>query len=368
MTFRFLLEARDGSARCGVAETPHGTFHTPAFMPVGTQGTVKSVLPEQLLELGAEIVLANTYHLYLRPGVDVIARFDGLHRFMHWQGPILTDSGGFQVFSLAQLRKLTEEGVEFQSHIDGSRHLLSPEKSIEVQAALGADILMPLDECPPGKAEYDRVAGSLELTTRWLKRCVETPRREGQSLFGIVQGGMFPDLRLRSLEQVGQFDLPGYALGGFSVGEEKETMRAVMTEIVPHMPDPKPRYLMGVGTPEDLLFGIDLGIDMFDCVFPTRCGRNGVLFTWEGRLHIRRNEYRLDTRPLDQGCECYTCRNYSRAYLRHLDKAREINANVLCTIHNLFFYQELMRKAREAIGRGGWSSFFQTWSAKWKDD
>jgi queuine tRNA-ribosyltransferase len=335
-------------------------------MPVGTQGTVKGVLPEQLSDLGTEILLANTYHLYLRPGTEVIERFGGLHRFMHWERPILTDSGGFQVFSLARLRKLTEEGVQFQSHIDGSRHLLSPEKSIEIQVALNSDIMMALDECPPGNADRETVSTSLELTTRWLRRCVDMPKRDRQSLFGIVQGGMFPDLRKRSLEQVVQFDLPGYALGGFSVGEEKSLMRAVMTEVAPAMPEDKPRYLMGVGPPEDLLFGINLGIDMFDCVFPTRCGRNGVLFTWEGRLHIRRNENRLDDRPLDESCGCYTCRHYSRAYLRHLDKAKEINASVLCTIHNLFFYQELMRTARTAIEEDSWPHFYDQWLQKWE--
>jgi queuine tRNA-ribosyltransferase len=334
-------------------------------MPVGTQGTVKSVLPEQLVELGAEIILGNTYHLSLRPGTEVIGKFDGLHKFMNWEGPILTDSGGFQVFSLAKLRTLSEEGVQFQSHIDGSDHLLSPEKSIEIQTALGSDIMMALDECPPGDAPFNKVATSLELTTRWLERCTNAPKRDHQSLFGIVQGGMFPDLRRRSLAQVTQFDLPGYALGGFSVGEEKSLMQSVMTEITPEMPWDKPRYLMGVGPPEDILFGVNLGIDMFDCVFPTRCGRNGVLFTWDGRIHIRRSEYTDDTRPIEEGCECYTCRNYSKAYLRHLDKAKEINSNTLATIHNLHFYQDLMKKVRIAITDGTWESFYQEWMDRW---
>jgi queuine tRNA-ribosyltransferase len=336
-------------------------------MPVGTQGTVKGVLPEQLKDLGAEIILANTYHLYLRPGMEVIRKIGGLHRFMHWDGPILTDSGGFQVFSLAKLRKMTEEGVRFQSHIDGSYHLLTPEKSIEVQAALGSDILMPLDECPPGKAEREEVRNSLELTLRWLARCIQAPCQSHQNLFGIIQGGMYPDLRLESLEKTVLFDLPGYALGGFSVGEEKATMQAVLLEVAPLLPWNKPRYLMGVGTPLDLLFGIDVGIDLFDCVFPTRAGRNGVLFNWQGRLHIRRNQYRLDERPIDNTCTCYTCRNYSLAYLRHLDKAREINASVLCTIHNLHFYQDLLKHSRLAIQQGSWHDFKSGWYRKWLD-
>ncbi len=358
MTLKFDIHARDGHARSGKIETAHGVFHTPAFMPVGTQASVKAVLPEQLIDLGAEIVLGNTYHLYLRPGLEVIQKFDGLHRFMHWDRPILTDSGGFQVFSLAQLRKMTEEGVQFQSHIDGSRHLLSPEKSIEIQRVLGSDIMMALDECPPGTADRKEVAESLELTTRWLKRCVESPKRDYQSLFGIIQGGMFPDLREKSLEQIAEFDLPGYALGGFSVGEEKSVMRAVMEEIAPKMPENKPRYLMGVGTPEDLVHGINLGIDMFDCVFPTRAARNGVLFTWRGRLHIRRQQYTMDDQPIDPTCQCYTCRNYSLAYLRHLNKAGEINSSVLATVHNLHFYQDLMKACRKAIEAGEWEGFY----------
>lgn len=365
MTLRFEILSSCGQARSGRVETGHGAFLTPAFMPVGTQGTVKAVLPEQLREVGAEIILSNTYHLYLRPGTEVIEPLGGLHRFMHWDGPILTDSGGFQVFSLAKLRKLTEEGVRFQSHIDGSRHLLSPERSIEIQTALGSDIVMPLDECPSGKAPRQEVLTSLELTARWLERCVRTPRKPHQNLFGIVQGGMFEDLRLLSLEKTVAFDLPGYALGGFSVGEEKEVMRQAMTGIAPRMPWDKPRYLMGVGLPQDLLFGIGLGIDMFDCVFPTRAGRNGVLFNWRGRLHIRRNQYRLDERPIDENCGCYTCRNYSLAYLRHLDKAREINASVLCTIHNLCFYQDLMKACRKAISEESWDAFYSHWMTQW---
>lgn len=361
MTLSFQIHARDGAARTGAVTTAHGAFSTPAFMPVGTQGTVKAILPEQLVDLGAEILLGNTYHLYLRPGLEVIRKFDGLHAFMHWDRPILTDSGGFQVFSLAPLRKMTEEGVRFQSHIDGSRHLLSPEKSMEIQRVLGSDIAMALDECPPGTADRRTVERSLELTTRWLKRCVQTPLRDYQNLFGIVQGGMHPDLRERSLEQVGQFDLPGYALGGFSVGEEKSLMRSVMEEIAPKMPDLKPRYLMGVGTPEDLVHAIGLGIDMFDCVFPTRAARNGVLFTWRGRLHIRRQQYTLDDNPIDPNCGCYTCRHYSLAYLRHLNKAKEINSSILATIHNLHFYQDLMKAARSAIAAGEWKTFRSQW-------
>lgn len=367
MSLRFSLLSSDGPARRGQVTTAHGDFQTPAFMPVGTQGSVKGVLPEQLRELGAEIVLSNTYHLYLRPGTEVIERFGGLHRFMNWNGPILTDSGGFQVFSLAPLRKLTEEGVRFQSHIDGSMHLLSPEKSIEVQAVLGADIVMALDECPPGEADRSTVERALELTLRWLERCRQTPLRGHQNLFGIIQGGMHADLRARSLARTVEFDLPGYALGGFSVGEDKAVMRRVMAEVAPRMPADRPRYLMGVGTPEDLVFAIGCGLDMFDCVFPTRAGRNGVLFSWAGRLHIRRNQYRLATGPIDESCGCYTCRNYSLAYLRHLDKAREINASVLCTIHNLHFYQDLMRACRKAIEEGKWSEFSARRLERWAE-
>lgn len=363
--FRFSLLSQSGLARYGIIGTAHGDFSTPAFMPVGTQGTVKGVLPEQIQALGAEILLANTYHLYLRPGTEVIGHFGGLHRFMNWNGPILTDSGGFQVFSLARLRKMTEEGVRFQSHIDGSSHLLSPEKSIQVQVSLGSDILMPLDECPPGTARHEEVSRSLDLTLRWLERCIHTPRKDHQALFGIIQGGMFDDLRRKSLEKTVAFDLPGYALGGFSVGEDKLTMRKAMQAIAPEMPTDKPRYLMGVGIPEDILYGINLGIDLFDCVFPTRAGRNGVLFNWNGRLHIRRNQYRLDDRPVDEGCSCYTCQHYSLAYLRHLDKAREINASVLCTIHNLHFYQDVMKASRKAIETGTWEQFYHRWMSHW---
>lgn len=365
MSLRFQIESVAGEARTGRVETAHGGFSTPAFMPVGTQGTVKGVLPEQLIDLGAEIILSNTYHLYLRPGLEVIEKFGGLHRFMHWDGPIITDSGGFQVFSLAKLRKMTEEGVRFQSHIDGSRHLLSPERSMEIQRVLGSDIVMALDECPPGQADRKTVEESIALTLRWLKRCVDTPLRDYQNLFGIVQGGMFEDLREESLAKSVELDLPGYALGGFSVGEEKPDMQRVLSHIAPKLPAHKPRYLMGVGTPEDLLFAINAGVDMFDCVFPTRAGRNGVLFNWSGRLHIRRNQYRLEEKPIDEECACYTCRNYSMAYLRHLDRAKEINASVLCTIHNLHFYQDLMKRSRQAIHEGSWDRFHQELLVRW---
>ena len=357
--FRFELlhqDARTG-ARRGRLHTSHGTVETPVFMPVGTLGTVKAVGQDDLQALGAEIVLGNTYHLMLRPGEELIAELGGLHRFMAWPRALLTDSGGFQVFSLAQKRKVSDEGVVFQSHLDGSPHLLTPERSIAIQEALGADILMAFDECPPSTLERAGVERALERTTVWLRRCAAVWKRGPNALFGIVQGGLDLGLRRRHVEEVCAVDLPGYALGGYSVGEAPALMHASVAEVAPLLPKARPRYLMGVGTPLDLVRAMGAGVDMFDCVLPTRCARNGLLFTSEGRLVIRNAEYARDERPVDAACGCYTCRTHSRAYLRHLFATRELLALRLNTLHNLHHYLELMRGAREAIGRDGFGEF-----------
>jgi queuine tRNA-ribosyltransferase len=345
------------AARTARLVTPHGTIETPAFMPVGTQATVKAMTPEELREVGAQIILANTYHLYIRPGHGTVERMGGLHSFMHWDGPILTDSGGFQVFSLGELRKITEEGVTFRSHLDGSSHLLSPESSIAVQEALGADIVMCFDDCPPYPAPHDYVLKSMEMTLRWARRCRDAHRGEGQALFGIVQGGMFPDLRKRSLEGLLEIGFEGYALGGLSVGEEPARMYEVMDFCSPLLPEEKPRYVMGIGRPEDLIEGVYHGFDMFDCVMPTRNARNGSLFTSFGKLNIRNACHAEDPGPVDPECGCYVCRNYSRAYLRHLFRAGEILAARLATYHNLYYYLSLMSKARAAIAAGRFAEF-----------
>ena len=340
-------------ARRGTLSTPHGSLETPVFMPVGTQATVKAMKPETVKKLGREgasIILSNTYHLYLRPGHEIIREAGGLHRFMNWDGAILTDSGGFQVFSLGDLRKITEEGVAFRSHIDGSSHMFTPEKSIEVQNALGSDIMMAFDECAPYPADRDYVKRSLERTTRWLKRCKEYHQDvERQSLFGIMQGGVYPDLRRQSAEEIVDLDLPGYAIGGLSVGEPKELMYEVLDSCVDHLPAGKARYLMGVGSPDCLFEGVERGIDMFDCVLPTRIARNGTAFTSGGRVAIKNAKYERDFTPLDHDCDCYTCRNYSRAYLRHLFKSNEILSSMLLTEHNLHFLVRTMENIRQAI-------------------
>ncbi len=340
-------------ARRGTLSTPHGTLETPVFMPVGTQATVKAMKPETVIELGREgasIILSNTYHLYLRPGHEIIREAGGLHRFMNWDGAILTDSGGFQVFSLGDLRKITEEGVAFRSHIDGSSHMFTPEKSIEVQNALGSDIMMAFDECAPYPADRDYVKRSLERTTRWLKRCKDYHQDvERQSLFGIMQGGVYPDLRRQSAQEIVDLDLPGYAIGGLSVGEPKELMYEVLDSCVEHLPIDKARYLMGVGSPDCLFEGVERGIDMFDCVLPTRIARNGTAFTAGGRVAIKNAKYERDFTPLDHDCDCYTCRNYSRAYLRHLFKSNEILSSMLLTEHNLHFLVRTMENIRQAI-------------------
>ena len=353
----FNLIAQEGEARSAELHTAHGVIQTPVFMAVGTRATVKAMTPEELLQSNCQVVLGNTYHLHLRPGEKTIAKLGGLHKFMNWNGPILTDSGGFQVFSLSQLRKMNEKGVEFRSHLDGSKYFISPEKSIEIQMDLGSDIIMAFDECLPYPAPRDQAISSMELTYRWLKRSRDAMTRKESLLFGIVQGGLDLDLRLKSLEQITSVDLPGYALGGLSVGEPIEMMHALVKKVAPHLPKNKPRYLMGVGTPLDLIMCIDSGIDMFDCVMPTRTARNGTLFTWQGRVSIKRTEYREDSSPLDPECDCYTCKTYSRAYLRHLFLSGEILSSRLNTIHNLHFYFQLMDRSRAAIRAGGWAEF-----------
>ena len=353
----FKVHTQSGQARRGTLQTAHGIIQTPVFMAVGTKATVKAMTPEELFSCGTQVVLGNTYHLHLRPGEKVIQNLGGLHQFMGWHGPILTDSGGFQVFSLSGLRKMSEEGVEFRSHLDGSKYFISPEKSMEIQMALGSDIIMAFDECLKYPATNEEIVRSMDLTYRWLLRSKEAMIRPESLLFGIVQGGLSREHRLRSMEQVTSVELPGYALGGFSVGEPIHLMHELLPEIVPHMPAAKPRYLMGVGTPMDLLLAIDAGIDMFDCVIPTRVARNGTLYTWRGKVSIKRNEFKEDPSPLDPECDCYTCANYSRAYLRHLFLSGEILGSRLNTLHNLHFYMKLMERSRAAIADGSWPTF-----------
>jgi len=367
LDFKLIAECGTTRARAGVFQTLHGEVRTPIFMPVGTRGTVKALAPEDLREAGARIILGNTYHLYLRPGCEVIDRFNGLHRFMNWDGPILTDSGGFQVFSLAKLSKISEDGYAFQSHIDGSRHMLTPEASVETQICLDSDIIMCLDQCLEYPAGRKEALDALELTTRWAGRCMETWRaraRKGNALFGIVQGGMFPDLRKQSAEALGELEFPGYAVGGLSVGEPKELMMEVADATLPLLPRTKPRYVMGVGTPEDLVELVAMGADMFDCVMPTRNARNGQLFTETGTVNIANACHRYDTSPLDPACNCYTCRNYSRAYLRHLYTTRELLAYRLNTIHNVTYYLNLAAGMREAICAGTFDAFRRSFYAK----
>jgi queuine tRNA-ribosyltransferase len=355
--FEILKQDEQTGARLGRCSTPHGFFHTPAFLPVGTQATVKAMTPEDLQGVGAEIILSNTYHLYLRPGHERIRRLGGLHRFMHWDLPLLTDSGGFQVFSLNSLAKVSEEGVQFQSHLDGSLHKITPEKAIQIQEALGADIIMCLDECTPYPASHAEAERSLGITLNWSRRCKESHSTREQALFGIVQGGMYPDLRRRSAEALGEMGFDGYALGGLSVGESKETLVQVIGETAPLLPAHQPRYLMGVGTPWDMIRAIQRGVDIFDCVLPTRNARNGMLFTRAGRMVIKNAKYGEDSGPIDPGCSCYTCRNYSRAYLRHLYLAGEILAMRLNTIHNLHFYLNFMGEVRRAIAEDRFLEF-----------
>lgn len=350
VTYELIKKDSRTKARRGRVNTPHGPIETPVFMPVGTAGTVKAMKPEEVRDMGAQIILGNTYHLYLRPGHEVVKAAGGLHKFMNWERAILTDSGGFQVFSLGAMRKISEEGVEFRSHIDGSKHMLSPEKSMEIQNALGSDIMMAFDECAPYPADRNYVKNSLERTTRWLKRCKEYHKNtEQQSLFGIMQGGMYKDLRKQSAEEIVELDLPGYAIGGLSVGEPKEIMYEVMDDCVDYLPADKPRYLMGVGSPDCLFEGVERGIDMFDCVLPTRIARHGMAMTSQGRVNIKNAKYERDFTPLDPNCDCYTCRNYSKAYLRHLFKSDEILSAMLMTTHNLHFLVNTMAGIRKAI-------------------
>ena len=350
VTYELIKTCKQSGARLGILHTPHGDIETPIFMPVGTQATVKSMTPEELKEIGSQIILSNTYHLYLRPGHELIKKAGGLHEFMHWDKPILTDSGGFQVFSLGPLRKITEEGVEFRSHLDGSKHMLNPEKAMEIQNALGSDIMMAFDECAPYPATREYVKNSLERTTRWLQRCKDAHKNtENQALFGIIQGGMYKDLREQSAKEITAIDLPGYAIGGLSVGEPKPMMYDVLEHTTPLMPVDKPRYLMGVGSPDDLIEGVIRGVDMFDCVLPTRIARNGTAMTSQGKVVVRNATYAEDFTPLDPECDCYTCKNYTRAYLRHLVKTNEILGSRLITTHNLHFLLNLMSQIRQAI-------------------
>ncbi len=354
---RYTLEASDGAARAGRLVFPRGEVETPVFMPVGTYGTVKAMTPEELTALGASIVLGNTYHLMLRPGTEIIAAHGDLHEFMHWSRPLLTDSGGFQVFSLGKLRKIEEEGVTFRSPLNGDRIFLSPEISMQVQRALGADIVMIFDECTPYPATLEQAADSMRMSLRWAARSREAHGDNPSALFGIVQGGMYPAVRAESAAGLIELGFDGYAIGGLSVGEPKEAMRETMALTVPLLPVDRPRYLMGVGTPEDLVEAIHCGIDMFDCVLPTRNARNGHLFTSEGVVRIRNSVHRQSTAPVDPACDCYACTHYSRAYLYHLDRANEILGARLNTIHNLAYYLRLMRDARSAIRAGGWEVF-----------
>ena len=348
----YKIEDKDGKARVGVITTPHGEIETPVFMPVGTQATVKTMSKEELIDIGSEIILGNTYHLYLRPNDELIVRLGGLHKFMNWNKPILTDSGGFQVFSLGSLRKIKEEGVYFSSHIDGSKHFISPEKSIQIQNNLGSDIAMLFDECPPGLSTREYIIPSIERTTRWAKRCVEAHQKKDiQGLFAIVQGGIYEDLRQKSLDELSEMDehFSGYAIGGLAVGEPREDMYRILDYIVEKCPEEKPRYLMGVGEPVDMLNAVESGIDMMDCVQPTRLARHGTVFTKDGRLVIKSERYKEDTKPLDEECDCYVCKNYSRAYIRHLIKVQEVLGLRLTSYHNLYFLIKLMKDAREAI-------------------
>ncbi len=357
--FEVLKEDEGTAARVGRIQTKHGNVKTPVFMPVGTQATVKALAPEDLIDIGAEIILSNTYHLYLRPGHRLIESLGGLHRFMHWERSIATDSGGFQVFSLASLRKISEEGVRFRSHLDGSEHFLGPKEAIEIQIALGSDIMMCFDECIPYPSTYDYTLRSTDLTARWANRCKEKVQEKtgGGHLFGIIQGGMYPELRRRSALQILEIGFDGYAVGGLSVGEGKSMMIDMIREVLPLLPEDRPRYLMGVGKPEDIVECIPLGVDMFDCVMPTRNARNGMLFTSFGRVIIRNSVYQRDEAPVDPSCSCYTCRNYSRAYLRHLYCANELLASRLNTIHNLYYYFSLIGEAKTAIEEGNYGSF-----------
>jgi queuine tRNA-ribosyltransferase len=360
--FQLLAQDRHSKARRGRLTTAHGVIDTPAFMPVGTQGSVKAMSPRELREVNAQIILGNTYHLFVRPGLDVIKHFGGLHQFMNWDGPILTDSGGYQIFSLAKLRKITEEGVHFQNHVDGTPAFISPEIAMEIQATLGSDIAMTLDECPPWPCERDYAARSLEMTTRWAKRCKEAslnpqPSTLNRLVFGIIQGATFEDLRQQSAQAMVDLDFDGYAVGGVSVGEPEEEMMRAVESSEPFLPKDKPRYAMGLGTPPQLLEMIARGMDMFDCVLPTRLARNGTAFTSTGTINLKNAEFALDQRPIEEGCACSTCREFARGYIRHLVKSEEILGLRLISLHNLHFYLDLMRQARAAIENESFDEF-----------
>ena len=366
LEFEVLHQDSGTKARRGRMKTPHGTVETPVFMPVGTQATVKAMKPESVEATGAQIILANTYHLMLRPGSDIVREAGGLHEFMNWHRPILTDCGGFQVFSLGHMRKITEEGALFSSHIDGSRHMLSPEKSMEVQNDLGSDIIMGFDECAPPDASYDYIAKSQARTTRWLERCIEAHKfPERQALFGILQGGFFRDLREESAREIVKFDLPGYAVGGISVGETKEQYTGVLDYAPDLLPYDKPRYVMGIGTPDYILEAVERGVDMFDCVEPTRIARHGMATTSRGRVNIKNAKYERDFGPLDPECDCYTCRHYSRAYLRHLFKAGETMSAMLLSEHNLRFLSKLSEDIRKSIEEDRFTEFKKEFYGKY---
>ena len=365
ITYELIKRCPETGARAGIIHTPHGSFETPIFMPVGTQATVKLLAPEELKEMGAGIILSNTYHLFLRPGSELIREAGGLHKFMNWDRAILTDSGGFQVFSLGALRKITEEGVAFRSHIDGSKKFLSPEIATKIQMNLGADIIMAFDECIPYPADHDYAEKSTARTLRWAKRCQETLTADNRSMFGIVQGGMYKDLRKSCVDELVDMDFPGYAIGGLSVGEPHQLMYEVLDYTAAALPANKPRYLMGVGTPDCLVESVKRGIDMFDCVFPTRVARNGTAMTWNGRFIIKNAEFEHDFHPIDENCGCYACRNYSRAYIRHLVRVNEVFGLRLLTIHNLYFLIDFMRKMRQSIIDGKFVDFYNEFAPKY---
>ncbi|MGN7408522.1 MULTISPECIES: tRNA guanosine(34) transglycosylase Tgt [unclassified Sporosarcina] len=350
VTYEHIKTCKQTGARLGIVHTPHGSFETPTFMPVGTMATVKTMSPEELKEIGSGIILSNTYHLWLRPGHEIIREAGGLHKFMNWDRPILTDSGGFQVFSLSDMRKIEEEGVHFRHHLNGSKLFLSPEKAMDIQNALGSDIMMAFDECPPFPATYEYMKASVERTSRWAERCLNAHQRPNdQGLFGIVQGGEFEELRKQSAKDLTSLDFPGYAIGGLSVGEPKDIMNRVLEFTTPLLPADKPRYLMGVGSPDSLIDGAIRGVDMFDCVLPTRIARNGTLMTSNGRVVIKNAKYEKDFGPIDENCDCHTCKNYSRAYVRHLIKCNETFGLRLASYHNLYFLLNLMEQVRDAI-------------------
>jgi len=363
ITYELIKQCPHTGARAGRIHTPHGSFDTPIFMPVGTQASVKTLAPEELKEMGAGIILSNNYHLFLRPGSKLVKEAGGLHKFMNWDRAILTDSGGFQVFSLGDLRKISEEGVTFRSHIDGSKKFLSPEIATQSQMDLGADIIMAFDECVPYPADFKYTRESMELTLRWAQRCKDTMTNPNQGLFGIVQGGMYKDLRIECANRLVDMDFPGYAVGGLSVGEPKELMYEMLDITLEHLPQNKARYLMGVGTPDCLVEGVMRGIDMFDCVYPTRVARNGTAMTWNGRLVIKNAQYEHDFHPIDEHCNCYTCRNYSRAYIRHLVRVNEIFGLRLLTIHNLHFLIDFMRQMRQSIMKDRFPEFYRKFTA-----